>query len=77
MTVAYAAVERKIMQPYRDVSDDIPGLSLNPPPPRPVLMDGYWMSTVAYDPAVAVTREILKESFARGAIDARVFFYAR
>jgi perosamine synthetase len=39
-------------------------------------MDGYWMSTVAYDPAVTVTRQILKESFARGAIDARVFFYS-
>jgi hypothetical protein len=33
MTVAYAAVKRKIMRPYRDVSDDISGLSMNPPPP--------------------------------------------
>jgi len=64
--------KRAILARYRDLLDDVEGVSMNPEPPGTI--NGAWMPTVVFDKACGVSRESLQGAFAADNIDARVFF---
>lgn len=70
---ALIARKRAILQAYRQLLADLPGLRMNPEPPDTI--NGAWMPTVVFDPDTGVTRESLAAAFAVQNIDARVFFH--
>ena len=65
--------KRQILDTYRDLFRDIPGVSMNPSPPGTV--NGAWMPTVVFDRDLGITREALFAAFQAADIDARVFFH--
>ena len=67
------ARKRQILDTYRDLFRDIPGVSMNPSPPGTV--NGAWMPTVVFDRDTGITREALFAAFQAADIDARVFFH--
>ena len=67
------ARKRAIFTYYYERLANLPGLILNPEPNGTV--NGYWMPTAVFAPALRVSREDLLAAFAAENIDARVFFY--
>lgn len=67
------ARKRAILAAYRARLSRHQGLSLNPEPTGTV--NGSWMPTVVFDPALGITREALQAAFKAANIDARVFFH--
>lgn len=67
------ARKRAIFSYYYEALANLQGVSLNPEPDGTV--NGYWMPTVVFDPALSITREGLQAAFAAENIDARVFFH--
>lgn len=64
--------KRQVFQAYKDGLTGLP-LQMNPEPER--TRNGYWMPTIVVDEGVCFDREILLESFKKGDIDGRVFFW--
>jgi perosamine synthetase len=67
------ARKREILRHYKDQLGTVPGVVMNPEPEGTV--NGSWMPTVVFDPALQIRREMLQQAFADANIDARVFFY--
>lgn len=65
--------KRQILSAYKARLADLGGLAFNPE--RPGEINGAWMPTLVFDPALGITRECLLETFAAADIDARVFFH--
>jgi perosamine synthetase len=65
--------KREILKFYKDNLECIDGVSMNPEPEGTV--NGAWMPTVVFAPAMVITREKLQEVFKSENIDARVFFH--
>jgi len=65
--------KREIFTVYREKLINLSGVSLNPEPEG--VINGAWMPTVVFSPAVGITREKLQSAFAVENIDARVFFW--
>ncbi|GGP24603.1 DegT/DnrJ/EryC1/StrS family aminotransferase [Silvimonas amylolytica] len=66
------ARKREVFHQYQAALRAWPQISLNPEPAG--TLNGYWMPTAVFDPAIGVTREQLQAAFQREQIDARVFF---
>jgi perosamine synthetase len=67
------ARKREIFAYYQSRFCGASGLTMNPE--KPGTVNGYWMPTVVFDPATAITQELLLERFKAENIDARVFFH--
>lgn len=67
------ARKRAILARYRELLSGLEGVTLNPEPPGTV--NGAWMPTVVFAPALGVGREDMQAAFAAADIDARVFFH--
>lgn len=67
------ARKREILKYYRERLEEPGRVALNPEPPGTV--NGAWMPTVVFDPALGVTTEKLLRAFRQHDIDARVFFH--
>lgn len=65
--------KREIFMYYQNQLGRLPGIAMNPEKPNTV--NGYWMPTIVFDKALAITREKLQTAFSAGNIDARVFFH--
>lgn len=65
--------KREIFLYYREHLLAIPGIHMNPEPDG--IINGVWMPTVVFDPAMGITREMLQTVFTEENIDARVFFW--
>lgn len=65
--------KREILYVYKKQLANIPGITLNPEPPRTV--NGAWMPTVVFAQGSGVEREKLHGVFKAANIDARVFFW--
>ena len=65
--------KREIMIYYKNVLNELGGISCNPEPEGTV--NGFWMPTVVFDVDTGIKREDLLEAFRSKQIDARVFFY--
>jgi perosamine synthetase len=67
------ARKRQILDTYRTLLLEIPGISMNPTAPGTV--NGAWMPTVIFAEETGISREDLCEAFNSADIDARVFFH--
>lgn len=65
--------KQEILSSYRERIEALPGATMNLE--RAGTVNGAWMPTVVFDPALGVTREKLQDAFAAANIDARAFFY--
>ena len=67
------ARKREILSAYKEQLSNLSGVTMNPENEDTV--NGAWMPTVVFDPAMSITREALQANFANANIDARVFFW--
>lgn len=65
--------KREILSAYKAQLQSIYGIQMNPEPGH--VINGAWMPTVVFPPESGVCREQLQLAFARGNVDARVFFW--
>lgn len=65
--------KREIYATYRDILENLAGVSMNPEPEG--VVNGAWMPTVVFTPETGITRQKLQAAFADENADARVFFW--
>ena len=65
--------KREILAAYKEQLSSLSGVTMNPELEDTV--NGAWMPTVVFDPAMGVTRESLQANFAKANVDARVVFW--
>ena len=65
--------KREIFNYYRERLSAVAGLTMNPEPQG--VVNGAWMPTLVFADELKISRESLLAVFAKGNIDARVFFW--
>ncbi|KQY23946.1 DegT/DnrJ/EryC1/StrS family aminotransferase [Rhizobium sp. Root482] len=65
--------KREILATYAEKLKAYQSISLNPQ--RAGTVNGAWMPTAVFDPAIGISREMLQQAFSAANIDARVFFH--